>query len=105
MLKTTQSKDAKSYLSDNLIDIKSTFGIDWSTVTWPDLRKPFYSALAARLYIHYATRSQSSIIPRDVASQAVTWRQYFRPSGTVDRFTTLAAQLDKGEHHCISVEL
>ena len=96
MLLTTQSQAAKSYLQNNFIDIKSAFGIDWTQVTWQDLRMPFYSGLAARLYLHYSGRNEQAGIPRDLESQAKFWVKYYRPAGDEDHFITLAEQLDKG---------
>jgi hypothetical protein len=34
--------------------IKKELGIDWTKVKWEDLRKPLYSALAARLLLTLA---------------------------------------------------
>lgn len=98
MFHTTQSKDAKSYLKDEFADIKTAFGIDWLAVKWEDLRMPFYSGLAARLYVHYVMRNDHDGIPRDVEGQGDTWVKYYRPGGSSDHFVSLANQLDKGEH-------
>jgi receptor-type tyrosine-protein phosphatase Q len=53
--------------------IKDNFGIDWKTVTWKDLTKPFYSALAARLLLS----NKPGAIPDTVAAQATYWKKYY----------------------------
>ena len=43
-----------STLSAYVTAIQTSFGINWFSVTWQDLRKPLYSALGARLYIEWS---------------------------------------------------
>ena len=54
--------------------IDSTFSIQWSSVEWNDLRKPLYSALAARLSFY--TVSASIPISSNIQSQATYWVTY-----------------------------
>lgn len=67
--------------------IKKHFGIDWTTVKWMDLRKPFYSALAARLYLS----NIPDLIPpsADIQGQANYWKEHYDTpagNGTVVKF-------------------
>ena len=65
--------------------IQEHFGIDWRTVQWMDLRKPLYSALAARLLLSNKPRA----IPRDLRGQAEYWKQHYntpKGKGTVAKF-------------------
>ena len=52
--------------------IKKHFCIDWSEVTWEDLRKPFYSGLAARLVLSI----EPTALPpaHQIRKQAEYWR-------------------------------
>ena len=52
--------------------IRLFFGIDWTHVTWNDLRKPLYSGLAARLFLSRLELTATASIPLagDVAGQA-----------------------------------
>lgn len=45
--------------------INASFGIDWSTVAWNDLRKPLFSGIAMMLYIERHTLS----VPKTILSQ------------------------------------
>lgn len=57
--------------------IKSKFGIDWLAIQWIDLRKPFYSAIAARLFI----ANKPAAIPGTVEGQAHFWKTYYNTAG------------------------
>lgn len=57
--------------------IQGNFSIDWSSVTWSDLRKPLYSGIAAALYLQYIERMHATTIPTSINAQAKFW---------VDRF-------------------
>ena len=59
------------------------FGIDWSNgVAWTDLRRPLYSAIAARLYIDNLSANTST-----VQQQAVVWAgQYSAENQTATYF-------------------
>jgi len=62
--------------------IVQQFGIDWGRVQFSELRKPLYSALAARLVLFLAPRAIPS--RTDVAAQAQFWKEnynYGRSSG------------------------
>ena len=55
--------------------IAQQFGIDWGRVQFSELRKPIYSALAARLVLFAAPRAIPS--RTDVAAQAQFWRENY----------------------------
>ena len=78
------TKDIKSHrsLKKKLELIKIKYGIDWLKTSWKDLRKPFYSGLAAALYISNIPEA----IPADVEGQAKYWKKYYNTSGKVEHF-------------------
>ena len=59
--------------------IRRVFGIDWTYVTWNDLRKPLYSGLAVRLFLSQLELTTMASIPLagDVAGQAQFWFDYY----------------------------
>nr|KAG5700433.1 hypothetical protein BaRGS_010346 [Batillaria attramentaria] len=76
--------------------IKTEFGIDWHTVTWPQLRMPLYSGLAATLYL-LQRLGNSHVIPGDVAGQADLWSHYYHlgePEGTYITLATKATEYE-----------
>ena len=77
-------------------EIRMRFGIDWSTVQWMDLRKPLFSALAARLFLSNIRKP----IPSDLMGQAAYWKmRYNTPSGhgTERKFINDVNTLEKKE--------
>ena len=64
--------------------IVQQFRIHWKNVKFSELRKPFYSALAARLVLFAAPRAIPSSI--DVTAQAQFWRDNYNSAGSVDDF-------------------
>ncbi|XP_064616969.1 uncharacterized protein LOC135480968 [Liolophura sinensis] len=72
---TQTSSYASIYYSKIL---SSNLHIDWPSVTWADLRKPLYSAIAARLYIEVINQRQP--IPREISMQAQIWHQDYHNS-------------------------
>lgn len=70
--------------------IMACFKIKWSEVEWVDLQKPFYSGLAARMYLFTFKPG----IPRDMVKQAEYWKTYYHPNGLADEFIT---EIDKLE--------
>ena len=82
--------------------IRRVFLIDWALVTWNDLPKPFYSGLAARLFLSYLELSGTAGIPLagDIQSQAQFWfREYHSGGGnlTIEQFVVEVNILDKIE--------
>ena len=76
--------------------IYKAYGIDWTTVKYTDLIKPFYSALAARLYM---SNSPKLLPPTsDVQEQAMHWKfQYMRGSGDIENFKRKTYELKDGK--------
>ena len=91
LLDMTQNISFNSTLINLHQQIESKFSIQWSSVEWNDLRKPLYSALAARLYFY--TVSASVPISSNIQSQASYWVTYYNPFGSVFNFVTLVNQL------------
>ena len=71
--------------------IRSQFGIDWSTVRRSELQKPLLSALAASLVLFLAPRP----IPNhsDIAAQARFWRENYNREGSRDEFIDATTEL------------
>ena len=88
-----ETKNTASYstLTSLHQSIDTTFSIEWSSVQWSDLRKPLYSALAARLYFY--TVSASIPISSNVQSQANYWETYYNTAGSTSTFVTLVNEL------------
>lgn len=94
--KFTQTKGSSSQLTAPVNGISTNFGITWSTTVWNDLRKPLYSALAARLYMLLI--STSIPLANNVNGQASYWvNQYTSSSGTTSEFTTAVNALIAAE--------
>ena len=82
--KDTQNISSHPGLKKKFDKIKKELGIDWTTVKWEDLRKPLYSALAARLLLTLAydpKTKTSPPIPKDKKGQADYWKKYYNKSG------------------------
>ena len=78
------------------------FRIVWAQVTRDDLRKPFYSGLAARLYLHYLEITGTASIPLagNIEEQAQFWITYYHSNTggmTTDYFVGQVTALDKRE--------
>ncbi|XP_072030497.1 uncharacterized protein [Amphiura filiformis] len=72
--------------------VSSMIGKPWSSVEWVELRKPFYSALAIRLF--FARRELDIPGLADLENQAEIWGSYYRESGSVTKdiyFESVAA--------------
>ena len=85
----TQNTESHPGLVKKYEKIKDEFGIDWKTVTWQDLEKPFYSALAARLYLSNIEETIPS--SSEIEAQAQYWKTYYNTengTGEVQRFVT-----------------
>ena len=80
-------------LQQQIDKISTSFNITWENTQWQDLRKPLYSALAARLYFYLI--SASIPLANDITGQANYWVNYYTSSGgTVTEFTTAVNQLN-----------
>lgn len=89
-LSTTAFKDTKDTsahysLPRKYYQIWKAFGIDWSSVQYSDLNKPFYSALAARLYL--SNFAEYIPPPHQIGEQAEYWKfKYMRGEGDMLKF-------------------
>ena len=70
----TKNTGSNTQLQQQVQGISTSFGINWLTTQWVDLRKPFYSALAARLYMQVITASIP--LASDLSSQGTYWANY-----------------------------
>lgn len=74
-------------------EIKHLFGIEWEAVQWSELKKPFYSALAARLVLFLAPEDIPS--SEAVPAQAQFWRDnYNHADGSVNDFMRAVNKLE-----------
>ena len=80
----------------NLIALE--FDIDWLMVERDDLKRPFYSALAARLLLFLAPE----LIPdfSDIPDQARFWKKYYNVDGSLSEFIGAVTELE-GEDNCM----
>ena len=69
----TQNVASHPSLNNIFVKIQQNLNINWQSVEYNDLLKPFYSALASRLYLYI----HSGSIPTDIDQQAVLWRDYY----------------------------
>ena len=72
--------------------IQFHFGINWLNVQWRELRKPLYSALAARLVIYIAPRSIPSA--DDLLGQGQFWAAHYNTNGDASEFVTTSSGLE-----------
>ena len=82
----TQNVAANPQLMQLYSQLSLAFGIDWPIATWVDLRKPFFSALAARLY--FSTVSDAIPMAGDLRGQGEYWKRNYNsdPADTVEAF-------------------
>ena len=95
MFKDTQSTMAGYFMLHYYQEINAYYSIDWMSVKWEELRMPFYSGLAARLYVEYESRGER--IPRSIEEQGDFYVQYYRKDGSAEVFVSLSYELEKGE--------
>ena len=80
--------------------IAQELDIDWLLIEWDDLKRPFYSALAARLLLFLAPE----LIPdfSDIPDQAQFWKQYYNVDGSLSEFIGAANELE-GQNNCYKI--
>lgn len=70
------------------------FGVDWPSIRWVDLRRPLFSALAARIFFEIVNEP----IPRtgDLQAQAEFWKRHYNsdPGDTVESFIAAVNELE-----------
>ena len=92
--KSSQNQDVESLRSE----INARFQIIWNQVQWEELRKSFYSALAARLLL--STFPEKPPNNAEVDAQAAYWKQYYdtpRGPGTEEGFISDVQELQDSE--------
>ena len=96
------TKDVHNHprVQSKLLSVQEAFGIDWVTTEWSDLRKPFYSGLAARLFIFLAPEK----VP-EIQEQAEFWVQYYNTEGKQSDFVQPATGLQGIGHARTGVQL
>ena len=89
------TKDTSDATLNSLVqNIYNEFGINWTSTQWSDLRKPLYSALAARLYLQVI--SVSIPLSSDISGQAMYWITYYTTSGgTESDYATAIDELNE----------
>ncbi|XP_072041372.1 uncharacterized protein [Amphiura filiformis] len=77
----TKNTGSHPELVAKFAQIQQAFGIDWQAVEWSDLRKPLYSAIAARLFLLNIPQA----IPNsaDIAGQAAYWKRHYNTAAGV----------------------
>ena len=78
-LSETKYLATKTVNQQLLKDIAAHINIDWTATVWSDLRKPLFSALAARLYFEVIT-AEIPLSP-DISAQGSYWATYYTSSG------------------------
>jgi len=73
------TQDTKSHpkLKNHYKKIKDQLGIDWTKVTWKDLRKPLYSALAARLFLKNISEDMENKAGLTMADHEAYWQKFY----------------------------
>lgn len=76
--------------------IQQKINIDWPEVIWRDLQKPFYSALAARLFLSNNPRP----IPETLERQGRYWKINYNPGCTLqsDEFVRDVMNLEQSKN-------
>ena len=88
----TQNVDSHPRLRAKLAQIEDDFRINWYSANWRELRKPLYSAIAARLVLYNFPRA----IPQadDISAQAELWAEYYRQGDSPSEFEVIANELE-----------
>jgi len=97
----TKDTSLNSRLPAKLGQIENLLRISWSEAEWEDLRKPLYSAIAARLVLYLVDRA----IPNSnsVQAQAEFWRQNYNEAGSVSDFISLTSGLESKPLFCYQI--
>ena len=78
--------------------ISTIFGITWGSTVWSDLRKPFYSALAARLYLGIQIGSDKFPFSTNIDGQSEFWKEKYTSSTKMkEDYADGAKKLNKEE--------
>ena len=75
----------------------STNARGWEFLTFRDLNRPLWSALAARLLIHISDKTVDIPTSSDIGGQADFWKTYYNEAGDVEKFRKDVEQLERDE--------
>ena len=78
-------------LAGRFQQIQIHYGIDWPSVEWKELRKPIFSALAARLVLYVAPTAIPS--STDLPGQSQFWISNYNNNGDASSFVTTSSGL------------
>ena len=97
----TQNTAANPGLLQLYPQLIASFGIDWPNATWADLRRPLFSALAARLY--FTTVSDPIPLGGDLRGQGEYWKNNYNSDAadTVQGFIDSITELEEEGTHSI----
>ena len=83
----------------------STYSIFWGDTSYKDLRKPFYSALAASLVLEYLKKKKSKVTPSANGEQANFWKDSIKEGkGKTADFYSGVSLIPKGSPHLCSID-
>lgn len=90
----TQNTTIHPELLQTYQQLLQALGVDWPTATWADLRRPFFSALAARLY--FTIVSDPIPLAADVRRQGEYWKRHYNrdEEDTVQDFIDSVTELE-----------
>jgi hypothetical protein len=82
----TQANSTSPKLFPLLEELQVLTGLDWLTLSWNELRRPFFSGMAASIYL--AVLPVEIPGPGDIEGQARLWKQFYNsdPLDTIDDF-------------------
>jgi len=96
----TQNTAANPGLLQIYPELLASFGIDWPNATWADLRRPLFSALAARLF--FTIVSEPIPVAGDLRGQGEYWKNNYNSDAadTVQDFIDSITELEEeGKHN------
>ena len=94
VLLQTQNTSAFTELQPLLTKIQQITGLNWLTLPWNELRRPFFSGMAATIYL--------TILPEDIPGtgdiegQARYWKEFYNsdPQDTVKSFVNAVEEFE-----------
>lgn len=102
----TQNSANHPELTDIYNRVLGAFGVNWTAeVQWIDLRRPFFSALAARIYFEIVEEDIPNI--GDLEGQGQFWKRHFNsnPQDTVQTFVNDVDALELEECPARGIDL
>lgn len=101
----TQNTAANPGLLQIYPELLASFGIDWPNATWADLRRPLFSALAARLF--FTIVSEPIPLAGDLRGQGEYWKNNYNSDAadTVQDFIDSITELEEEGKHSTRTSL